>query len=92
MPYYDYKCSACGHCFEVKQGFEEEPVAACPSCQARAQRLLHAPPIIFKGSGFYVTDQRKGPSEEKPKETKPDNGKPATPEAKKDDGVASKKP
>ena len=62
MPIYEYECGACKFCFEVKQHFEDEPVAMCPRCQQRARRLLRAVPVIFKGSGFYVTDYRKGSS------------------------------
>ena len=59
MPIYDYECSACRHRFERKQRFDEEAVANCPQCQEKAQRVLHSVPVIFKGSGFYTTDNRK---------------------------------
>ncbi|MFC1937036.1 FmdB family zinc ribbon protein [Chloroflexota bacterium] len=65
MPIYEYECASCGHCFEKKQRFGAEPVRVCPECQGRAERVIRAVPIIFKGSGFYVTDNRKG-SEFKP--------------------------
>lgn len=58
MPTYEYKCDSC-HCrFERKQGFDEEPISICPECQGKTRRVLHSIPIIFKGSGFYVTDSR----------------------------------
>ena len=60
MPIYEYECSTCGFHFERKQNFHEEPVALCPRCQGKARRVLHAVPVIFKGSGFYITDNRKG--------------------------------
>ena len=60
MPIYDYECSLCHFRFERKQRFDEEPVAICPRCQGKARRVLHSIPDIFKGSGFYVTDNRKG--------------------------------
>ena len=60
MPIYDYECSLCHFRFERKQRFDEEPVAICPRCQGKARRVLHSIPVIFKGSGFYVTDNRKG--------------------------------
>ena len=59
MPIYEYECIHCGHRFEVKQGFHDKPQAECPQCQKKAKRVFHPAPIIFKGSGFYVTDHRK---------------------------------
>ncbi len=59
MPIYEYECDSCGHCFEKKQGFHEKPVAVCPECKGKARRVIHSVPVIFKGSGFYVTDNRK---------------------------------
>ena len=59
MPIYEYECDIC-HCrFERRQRFDEEPVAVCPKCQGKARRVIHSVPIIFKGSGFYITDNRK---------------------------------
>jgi putative FmdB family regulatory protein len=60
MPIYEYECGHCGHKFELKQGFHDKPQAACPKCRKKAKRVFHPTPIIFKGSGFYVTDHRKG--------------------------------
>ncbi len=59
MPTYDYECQSCGHHFEKRQKFSDEPGAECPCCQSASRRLFHPAPIIFKGSGFYVTDSRK---------------------------------
>ncbi len=56
MPIYDYGCAACGNQFELRQGFDSEPVETCPRCQGRAQRRFHSPAVIYKGSGFYTTD------------------------------------
>jgi len=58
MPTYEYECSQCDFHFERKQRFEEEPIAMCPKCQGKARRVINSVPIIFKGSGFYVTDSR----------------------------------
>ena len=60
MPIYEYECGHCRHRFEMRQGFDDEPQAMCPQCEGRARRVFHSTPIIFKGSGFYVTDHRKG--------------------------------
>jgi putative FmdB family regulatory protein len=60
VPTYEYECSLCKHHFERKQSFDEEPVAVCPKCQGKARRIINVIPVIFKGSGFYITDSRKG--------------------------------
>ena len=62
MPTYDYKCSTCDHQYEMRQGFDAPPRQACPRCGGEAKRVLHPPPIVFKGSGWYITDSRKGSS------------------------------
>ena len=58
MPTYEYECQACRHRFERRQSFRDEPVKVCPECGGTTRRLLQAPPIIFKGSGWYATDSR----------------------------------
>lgn len=60
MPLYDYRCASCSHEYEVREGFDAPPRQTCPKCGGVAKRLLHPPPIVFKGSGFYITDSRKG--------------------------------
>ena len=60
MPIYEYECEACHSLFERRQRFDEEPTAVCPKCQGKARRVIHSVPIIFKGSGFYITDNRRG--------------------------------
>ena len=72
MPRYDYECGECGHVFELRQSFSAEPVGVCPRCEGASRRKFHAVPIIFKGSGFYVTDYKRSgyspPAKEKEKE------------------------
>jgi len=80
MPTYEYECESCEFRFERKQGFDEEPVAMCPKCGGKSRRVIHSVPIIFKGSGFYITDSRKGAPEpekagEKPAEKKKEGKK-----------------
>jgi putative FmdB family regulatory protein len=58
MPIYEYECDRCHHRFEIKQSFSDKPQAECPQCRETARRVFHPTPIIFKGSGFYVTDHR----------------------------------
>jgi putative FmdB family regulatory protein len=60
VPLYDYKCTSCGNYYETREGFDAPSRQPCPKCGAVAKRVLHPPPIVFKGSGFYITDSRKG--------------------------------
>jgi putative FmdB family regulatory protein len=62
VPQYEYKCTQCDNRYETREGFDAPPRQPCPKCGAEAKRILFAPPIVFKGSGFYVTDSRKGSS------------------------------
>ena len=57
MPLYEYRCGKCRKLTEVIQSFSEKPLRICPHCGARAlKKLMSAPAIQFKGSGWYVTD------------------------------------
>ena len=56
MPIYDYQCVACGHQFELRQGFDAEPFEVCPRCQGKARRRFHSVAVVYKGSGFFTTD------------------------------------
>jgi putative FmdB family regulatory protein len=56
--------------FELKQSFSDESIVACPKCQNEARRLFSSVPIIFKGQGFYVTDNKKSAPENEVKEDK----------------------
>ena len=56
MPLYEYRCKSCGHQFEKIQSFSAPEEKECPQCHAEVERLLSAPAIQFKGSGWYVTD------------------------------------
>lgn len=60
MPTYDYLCDACGYQFEEFQSIKAEPLRKCPQCKKLKLRRLISPGagIIFKGSGFYITDYR----------------------------------
>jgi putative FmdB family regulatory protein len=56
MPIYEYKCTECNECFEVKQSFSDKNTAVCQACGGEAKRVFVPVPIVFKGSGFYITD------------------------------------
>jgi len=72
MPIYQYHCPKCNLKFELKQSFSDESMVACPKCQNGAKRLFSPVPVIFKGTGFYSTDNRKGSSESTSTESKID--------------------
>ena len=55
MPIYEYRCTK-GHVFDAIQRFSDDPLDECQVCGAPAQKVLHAPAVHFKGSGFYNTD------------------------------------
>ena len=63
MPTYEYACEGCGSRYEKRESFSAPARQKCPACGKRANRVLQAPPIVFKGSGFYKTDSRGTSSE-----------------------------
>ena len=60
MPTYEYECTSCGQHVEVFQRFTEEPLTTCGVCGGKLRKVFHPAGIVFKGSGFYATDSRKG--------------------------------
>jgi putative FmdB family regulatory protein len=59
MPTYVYACDTCGAQFEQFQSFKDEPLRTCPSCASAVRRVFQPVGIVFKGSGWYITDSRK---------------------------------
>ena len=75
MPVYTYECDNCGERFEAKQSFSDAPLSVCPTCsEAKLHRVIQPVGIVFKGSGFYVTDSR-GKQNLATSGTKKDDGK-----------------
>ena len=71
MPTYEYECKKCQHNFEASQSIKEEPLKECPSCKGPLRRLISAGVgFIFKGSGFYATDNRSAEYKAKQKQEK----------------------
>ena len=62
LPTYDFECTRCPSKFEMKRGFHDDGPVCCPTCGSKARKRFTSVPIIFKGSGFYVTDSRGGQS------------------------------
>jgi putative FmdB family regulatory protein len=88
MPTYEYRCTACGHAFERFQPMTAEPIRKCPECgKNKVKRLLGTGAgLIFKGSGFYITDYR---SESYKNAAKAETGTPAGGESKSDSAAAA---
>ncbi len=88
MPIYEYKCTK-GHVFDVMQRMSDEPLKRCEVCGAAAQRVLHAPAVHFKGSGFYNTDYgtRRRSREAKENEGKSSDGTSSPTETKKSESA-----
>ena len=58
MPTYQYACTECGHTFEQVQSFTDDALEVCPVCNGRLRKVFNAVGVVFKGSGFYRTDNR----------------------------------
>jgi putative FmdB family regulatory protein len=63
MPLYEYACKSCNNRFEVKQSFSDAPLTTHDACGGPLQKVLQPVGIVFKGSGWYITDSRSTPSE-----------------------------
>ncbi|NLE76018.1 MAG: hypothetical protein GX605_04620, partial [Chloroflexi bacterium] len=74
MPIYQYECEQCGLSFEKKQHFNDEALKRCPECDGKVHRVYQPVGIIFKGSGFYVTDHKAASPTATPGEPKNGNG------------------
>jgi putative FmdB family regulatory protein len=79
MPIYEYQCNSCGSVFEVRQKFSDSPLTEHDNCGGAVRRLLSAPALQFKGSGWYITDYAKGgTSSQKAGESKPESSTDST--------------
>ena len=58
MPTYEYECPRCANRFELRRSFSDDRPVSCTKCGCDARRIFSPVPIIFKGSGFYVTDSK----------------------------------
>ena len=82
MPTYSYRCKNCGHEFDQYQKFSDNPLTRCPKCSKNTlRRVLQPSAIVFKGSGWYATDNRsasgasaKAEKADKAAQTKAENG------------------
>lgn len=75
MPTYEYECRKCGHRFELFHSIKDETPKRCPRCKGRAVRVPSAGAgILFKGSGFYITDYRSSDYKKKANQEKGESG------------------
>ncbi|GBU29267.1 hypothetical protein R84B8_02831 [Treponema sp. R8-4-B8] len=89
MPTYEYECKSCSHKFEVFQSINDPPIKDCPKCGKEVRRLIFGGTgVIFKGSGFYVTDKNKSSGDKSAKNATAADAKPA-PDAKPKSGENS---
>jgi putative FmdB family regulatory protein len=92
MPIYEYLCQACAHRFEVRQKFSDPPIETCVRCGKSVKKVISPPAIMFKGSGWYVTDyseKLKAPTEAAPKNGQAGAKTEASQEAKEKPAAAS---
>ncbi len=91
MPIYTYKCTKCEHEVDVMQKVGDEPVKKCELCGEDVRRVFHPVGIIFKGSGFYSTDNKSKDPKNDSKTDKPESKKSDTPkDGKKPDKIEAK--
>ncbi|UOQ56394.1 FmdB family transcriptional regulator [Leucobacter allii] len=62
MPTYAYRCSECGHAFDIYQSFSDDALTECPECGGALRKVFGSLGVTFNGSGFYRTDSRAGSS------------------------------
>jgi putative FmdB family regulatory protein len=90
MPMYEYECGSCGRRFEQLQRITEDALTTDPECGGPVRRVIQPVGIIFKGSGFYVTDSRKSSSaSSSSSESKSESKAESKSESKSDSGSSS---
>lgn len=93
MPTYAYSCQSCGVQFEKAQKFSDKPLTRCPECRTgRVKRILQPPAIVFKGSGWYVTDHRSSSSSSSKRSESNSSSKESTSKAKDEGATETSKP
>jgi putative FmdB family regulatory protein len=62
VPTYTYTCTACNDIIEKRQSFSDAPLTTCEQCGGALRKVIHPVGIVFKGSGWYITDSRSSTS------------------------------
>jgi putative FmdB family regulatory protein len=78
VPIYEYECESCDQRFELMQKFSDKPVKKCPQCGGAVHKVLSAPALVFKGTGWYVTDYASAERKKAQKADGDGNGKAST--------------
>lgn len=91
MPLYTYRCNECEHEFQARQRMVDDPLTECPVCGGRVRRVVSSVGVVFKGSGFYVTDNRTSSVNGKSSKSKSKEGSAASSEggSKTESGAGS---
>lgn len=99
MPLYEYRCTSCGKKIERIQKFSDDPLTLCEECGGKLEKMMSAPAIRFKGSGWYINDYakkktgpEKGTNGKKISESKDKPETPAKPSKSSQDKTSSNKP
>jgi putative FmdB family regulatory protein len=88
VPLYEYQCKKCKHKFEKIQKFSDRPIKKCPECGSPVEKVMHAPAVQFKGTGWYVTDYAGKQTSDTPKSDSSDAS--GSKEPSKEDGAKGK--
>jgi len=92
VPIYGYRCTNCGHQFEIQQRMSDDPLKVCPKCQGKLTKVLYPTGVIFKGSGFYTTDYKASGKSSENGSTSGSDAKPETKPETKSEPKADSKP
>ena len=92
MPIYTYRCNQCTHQFDIRQRMSEDPLSVCPNCEGEIRRVVTSVGVVFKGSGFYVTDNRNGSSSQTSKKETSDTKTASKSSSEAPKGEAKTKP
>jgi len=90
MPTYAYRCEKCGVEFERLQKFSDKPLSKCPECKGKVRRVPQAAGVVFKGSGWYITDSKASTSAGSAAKSKKSEGEAGGSEAKTESKPAEK--
>lgn len=78
MPLYAYTCTACGHNFDIHQSFADDSLTVCPECDGLLRKVFSPVGVVFKGSGFYRTDNKAASKSKVPASVKSDSSSSAS--------------
>lgn len=79
MPLYTYRCNDCSHQFDIRQRMSDDPLKDCPNCEGNLRKVINSVGVVFKGSGFYITDNKTKNSAAPKTNGSSENGESASP-------------